>query len=101
MMSPNVCTAAPASHTDGSVSGAVFCEGAKIRMDPSIDIDSLTASPAAKAIMKALQLYGGIITDQSSCSSCMTFYSDLSTSEPDLTGLGSNFLAHIWIYYSN
>lgn len=99
MANGNICTAAPATHTDGSVSGAVFCQGAKIRMDPSINVDSLSASPAAKAIMKALQIYGGVIVDQSGGSG-VAFYSSLQT-DPDLTGLAQNLGPHVWIYYSN
>jgi hypothetical protein len=49
--------------------------------------------------MKALQDYGGVIVDQSGGTG-MAFYSSLQ-SEPDLTGLQSNLLAHLWIYYSN
>lgn len=101
MMNANVCTAAPADHTDGSVAGAVFCEGAKVAMDPSVDVDSLSASAAAKAIMKALQLYGGVITDQTSCSNCFSFYSSVAGNQPDLSGLGTNLLPHLWIYYSH
>lgn len=100
LMSPNVCTEAPADNSDGSVSGAVFCEGAKIRMDPSVDVDSLSASAAAKSVMKALQAFGGIIVDQGGCSGCMAFYTNVA-SRPDLTGLTTNLLAHLWIYYGN
>ncbi len=99
-MNPNVCTEAPADHSDGSVSGAIFCEGAKIRMDPSVDVDSLTASAAAKSVMKALQAFGGIIVDQGGCSGCMGIYTNLP-SRPDLTGLTTNLLAHLWIYYGS
>lgn len=63
LMNPNVCTEAPANGTDGSVAGATFCEGAKLRMDPSVDVDTLSASPAAKSIMKAFQVFGAIIVD--------------------------------------
>ncbi|MGH9394063.1 MAG: hypothetical protein ACRD1E_07825 [Terriglobales bacterium] len=87
---------APAAKTDGSVSGAVFREGAKIRFDPAIDVSGLSASTAAKAILRALQLYGGVITDQSGGSG-ITFYSDLATA-PDLGGLGQAG-AHLFIYY--
>ena len=99
MNRPGACPETPATHSDGTVSGAVFCEGAKLRMDPAVGVDALTASPAAKAIMKALQRYGGIITDQSDCARCLGFYSDLRGPAPDLTGLAPNLLAHLWIYY--
>ena|GEM_PF-1878679 len=87
---------APATHTDGGASGAIFREGAKIRLDPSVAVDALQASTAVKAILRALQLYGGVITDQTGGSQ-ISFYTALATA-PDLTGLN---LAgqHLWIYY--
>ncbi|MGH9488775.1 MAG: hypothetical protein ACRD04_14465 [Terriglobales bacterium] len=86
----------PADKHDGSVPGAVFREGAKIRFDPSVDISSLDASTAVKAIMRALQLYGGVITDQTGGNQ-IAFYSALSSS-PDLTGI--NLIArYLFIYY--
>lgn len=87
---------APASHTDGSVSGAIFREGAKIRFDPTISVASLQASTGVKAILRALQLYGGVITDQTGGSQ-ISFYSALATA-PDLTGLNLTGL-HLWLYY--
>lgn len=58
LMNSTVCHETPANYSDGSGSGP-FCEGAKVRMDPSVNVDSLTASAAAKSIMKAFQQYGG------------------------------------------
>lgn len=87
---------APAQKTDGSHSGAIFREGAKIRFDPSINVDSLPVSTAVKAIMKALQNYGGVITDQTGGTG-ISFYSSLP-SQPDLTGI--NLIGqHLLIYY--
>lgn len=87
---------APAQRTDGTVSGALFREGAKIRFDPGINVDSLPVSTAVKAIMKALQNYGGVITDQTG-GSAISFYSALP-SPPDLTGI--NLIGqHLLIYY--
>ena len=85
-----------ATKTDGSVSGAIFREGAKFRFDPSINVDSLSVSTPVKAIMKALQQYGGVITDQTGDTSIL-IYSDLP-SQPDLTGI-NQIGQHLLIYY--
>lgn len=93
--SDRLCRQAPATQTDGHGDG-VFCEGAKIRLDPSVDLGTLPASVAAHAILRALQRYGGAITDQSDGPG-IAFYSAL-TSPPDLTGLKAAG-RHLWIYY--
>lgn len=98
MNSPRLCSAAPASHTDGTAPGGVFCEGAKLRLDPSVQVDALPATPAAKAILLALQRFGGVITDQSDCAHCLNFYTALDGPAPDLTGLAPALLPHLWIY---
>ncbi len=96
MNSNQVGHQAPAQKTDGAVGGAVFREGAKIRFDPSINVSTLNVSTAVKAIMRALQLYGGVITDQTGGSQ-ISFYSALP-SAPDLTGL-NQIGQHLFIYY--
>ncbi len=94
--SPQVGTQAPAVKTDGTALGAIFREGAKIRFDPSVDVNSLPVSVAVKALMRALQLYGGVITDQTGGKG-ITVYSALP-SAPDLTGI--NLIGrHLWLYY--
>jgi len=94
--SPQVGTQAPVAKTDGSVGGAIFREGAKIRLDPNLNVDSLQASTAAKAVMKALQRYGGVITDQTGDSGIL-MYSDLATT-PDTSGL-DQIGGHLYLYY--
>ncbi|MGH9478742.1 MAG: hypothetical protein ACRD1A_05895 [Terriglobales bacterium] len=94
--SPQVGTQAPAAKTDGQAAGAVFREGAKLRLDPAVDVDSLNASTAAKAILHALQDYGAVITDQTG-GDAIGLYSALATA-PDLSGL-QQALPHLWIYY--
>lgn len=96
MNSNQVGQQAPASKTDGSTPGAIFREGAKIRFDPSVDISQLQASTAVKAIMRALQLFGGVVTDQTGGNG-IGFYSALA-STPDETGF-KQVLQHLWIYY--
>ena len=96
MNSNNVCHQAPAEKTDGSVSGGIFCEGAKLRFDPSINVDSLNVSTAVKAILHALQNYGAVITDQSGGNG-IAFYTALPKA-PDLSGFGI-IGQHMLIYY--
>ncbi|HUX66732.1 MAG TPA: hypothetical protein VMV31_04515, partial [Terriglobales bacterium] len=87
---------APAVKTDGTVGGAIFREGAKIRFDPSINVATLGVPVATQAILRALQLYGGVITDQTGGSQ-ISFYSDLATA-PSLTSL--NLIGqHLFLYY--
>lgn len=96
MDAPGVGDQGPVHHYDGSVSGALFKEGAKIRFDPSINVAALSASTATKALLRALQLYGGLIVDQTGCN-CFGIYSALATT-PDKTGM--NLIGqHLWLYY--
>ncbi|MGH9519867.1 MAG: hypothetical protein ACRD2D_09450, partial [Terriglobales bacterium] len=83
--SPQTGSQAPARKTDGSVPGAIFRDGAKIRLDPSFNVDGLQASVAVKAVLHALQRYGAVITDQTS-GNTLGFYSALGRT-PDLSGL--------------
>ncbi len=93
---PGVGDQGPVFHYDGSVPGGIFREGAKIRFDPNIDVNALNASIATKAVMRALQLYGGLIVDQTGADG-IGFYTSLA-SPPDETGM--NLIGqHLWIYY--
>ncbi|HUX67797.1 MAG TPA: hypothetical protein VMV31_09940 [Terriglobales bacterium] len=94
--SNQVGTAAPARKTDGTMGGAIFREGAKLRFDPSVNVAALNASTATKAILRALQLYGGAIVDQTGGKG-ISFYSALAT-QPDLAGI-NQIGQHLWIYY--
>jgi hypothetical protein len=51
----------------GSESGktGVVPEGAVIRLKPSVDLDALKLSPAARVIARALQKYGAVVGDNS------------------------------------
>lgn len=96
MNSPLLGSQGPVAISDGSVSGGIFREGAKIRFDPSVNVDSLPVSIAVKALMKALQKYGGLVTDQTGANA-ICIYSDLTTT-PDLTGKNLIY-QHLLIYY--
>ncbi|WP_300016076.1 hypothetical protein [Pseudonocardia sp.] len=56
----------PATASDGRTeSDTALPEGARLRLDPSIDIEALGLSPALEAIAEALQTYGMILVDTS------------------------------------
>jgi hypothetical protein len=55
----------PAQRTDGSLQRAdALPEGARLRLDPALDIGALHLPPAARAIAVAAQRYGLIIRDR-------------------------------------
>lgn len=89
---------APAVKSDGNVASGIFREGAKIALDPSFNVNTTSASVAAKAIMRALQLYGGVITDQSGGKG-ISFYSNLQN-QPDISGL-NEIGKHLLIFYGD
>lgn len=97
LINSEICHAAPATHTDGESQDGPLCEGAKLRMDPGVNIAALAASPAAKAVMRALQRYGGVIVDQSGCEACLQAYTALPGPPPDLTGIEAT-TRHLWLY---
>ncbi|MFH1074083.1 MAG: hypothetical protein V1752_03245 [Candidatus Firestonebacteria bacterium] len=56
----------PASNTDGtSTRAGAIPEGARLQLDPALDLDKLKLKPAAKIIAKALQEYGMYLGDSS------------------------------------
>lgn len=56
----------PANRTDGvSKSPNAIPEGARLRLDPSLDVSSLGLTPVATMIAEAAQTYGLIVTDRS------------------------------------
>jgi hypothetical protein len=58
--------ARPAQRTDGDSScPSAPPEGARFRLDPALDVDSLNLPPAAATIARAVQRYGMIVRDQS------------------------------------
>src|SRR5947209_2697827 len=57
----------PAMGSDGSASGgAAIPIGARVQLDPSIDVNSLPLSAGGKAIARALQVYGAWVGDTGS-----------------------------------
>ena len=55
---------APATESDGATaSHDAIPEGARLQLDPALDLDALDLSPAAKIIARALQRYGMYCAD--------------------------------------
>jgi hypothetical protein len=70
----------PAQRTDGvSPCAHAVPEGARFRLDPKLDIDSLGLSPPVAAIARAAQQYGIYVRDQAGS---VTFYAQSSASLP-------------------
>lgn len=56
----------PAQRTDGETTGpSTIPEGARLRIDPQLDLDALDLSPAVHTIARAAQRYGMIVRDKS------------------------------------
>ncbi len=63
---PRNCVVYPASTSDGlSSSPNAIPEGARLQLDPSLDLNTLNLSPAAKVIARAMQEYGLYVGDNS------------------------------------
>jgi len=66
----------PAQRTDGTAAQTSICipEGARLRLDPSIDVNTLGLSPVATRIARAAQRYGLIVRDRTGGS--VSFYAE-------------------------
>jgi hypothetical protein len=54
----------PATHSDGnSTATGAIPEGARVQLDPSLDLDSLGLNPWQKIVARALQTYGMFLAD--------------------------------------
>ncbi len=57
--------ASPATHGDGNASGRnVLPEGARLRLDPRLDLDRLRLAPITRMIAEAAQRYGFVVRDR-------------------------------------
>lgn len=88
----NVCAGIyrpPALKTDGN-SRRPDCipEGARIRLDPEVDLAGLDMTPAERIIATALQTYGGYIMDRSRAAMSISF-------ELDPTA-GGDWVGEVW-----
>ena len=54
----------PAQRTDGTGPAADLPEGARLRLDPRLDVASLHLTPLARMIAEAAQRYGIVVRDR-------------------------------------
>lgn len=65
----------PATESDGvSTDSMALPEGARLRLDPALDLNSLNLTPAELTIAKAMQDYGLFLTDMGGSSPVMALY---------------------------
>lgn len=80
LQSNNVCAdvfRSPATRTDGtSTRSDCIPEGARVRLDPAVDLDSLDLAPAARMVAEAMQTYGGYIVDAGEAPLSVSFERD-------------------------
>ncbi len=79
LQSNNACPTfrAPALKSDGS-STRPDCipEGARLQLDPALDLDALGLTPGVKAVARALQRYGGYLMDVADTALSVSFELD-------------------------
>jgi hypothetical protein len=71
----------PAQRTDGSGAPDALPEGARLRLDPRLDIDALDLPPFTRMVARAAQRYGLVVRDQST---------DVTLAAEDPTPTGAN-----------
>lgn len=86
----NVCARtfrAPATSTDGTSARAnCIPEGARIRLDPGLDIDALGLPSGVRAVARAMQVYGAYVVDVSGAPLNVAFEVD-----PSGNGIGATY----------
>ena len=86
----NACSGtfrAPAVKTDGtSTRSDCIPEGARVRLDPTVNLATLTMTPAARTIATALQVYGAYVIDVGGSPLSLSFERDTSAAS---TAIGS------------
>lgn len=83
LQTDNTCSwfRAPALKSDGSHPGGdCLPEGARLQLDPTLDLDKMGLSIGELAVARAMQQYGGYVMDVSDTSLSVTF--ELDTSAP-------------------
>ncbi len=85
LQSDNVCAGGfrpPAVKTDGK-SDRPDCipEGARLRLDPSLDLNALDLAPGVLAVATAMQIYGGYVMDVGAAPLSVSF--ELDTQAPE------------------
>ena len=87
---PNACAGSfswPAQRSDGSDSGRdCLPEGAHLRLDPGLDLSTLSLPPITRMLADAAQRYGMIVRDRTS--HAVGFYAEDPTRDRDRSVLG-------------
>lgn len=86
----------PATKTDGgSTASACLPEGARVQLDPAVNVDSIAGiTPAEKIVARALQKYGAVLNDNAGARMAFAFEAPTDESDPyPATGLS-------WDYYN-
>ena len=104
LVNATTCNAFPVGKNGdggGTLPHAVLCEGGILQYTGDwTQLDPATHSTAVIALARALQLYGGMMTDQVGTSSSpdhVTFYADYDTA-PNTTGIG-DLMLHLAVFY--
>ena len=72
----------PAQRTDGTGGPTLLPEGARLRLDPDLDIDALDLPPVTRMMAEAAQRYGIVVRDRTK--EAVTFFAeDLTASHGD------------------
>lgn len=93
LQTDNICATvfrAPALKTDGtSQRSDCIPEGARLRLDPSVDLTKLSLTAAERAVAQALQTYGGYVMDKSGSALSVSFERDTSAAS---NSIGTTYL---------
>lgn len=77
LQTDNACAGtyrAPALKTDGlSTRADCIPEGARVQLDPSLDVSKLRLTRAERTVARAMQVYGGYVMDRSGTSLSVSF----------------------------
>lgn len=80
LQTDNVCAGVfrpPALGTDGqSWRSDCIPEGARLRLDPTVDLDGLDLTPALRTVAQALQTYGAFVIDRGGAALSISFERD-------------------------
>jgi hypothetical protein len=81
----NACAGAfrwPATKTDGQSSQSdCLPEGARIQLDPTVDLGALSLSPGVRTVARALQTYGAYVIDRGGAPLSVSFELDPSAGD--------------------
>ena len=77
----------PAQRTDGlSTRADCMPQGARLRLDPDLDVDALKIPPVTKLIAKAAQRYGIVVRDKTGGQSIALFAEQVQSGDPNVYG---------------